>query len=52
MFKLTLDYDTASDAEEIADLIDRVADEIRRGMLRGYVRDVDLDAVGHFELSD
>lgn len=50
MFKLAIDFDQHSDAQKLADLIDRVAGEVRVGMVFGYVRDVDRDTVGHYEL--
>lgn len=51
MFILKIDFDQHSDAQELADLIDRVADDIRLGMVFGYVRDTDGDSAGHYELS-
>lgn len=52
MFKLTIDFDQYCDAQELADLIDRVAGEVRVGMVTGYVRDVDGDSAGHYELNN
>lgn len=50
MFKLMIDFDQHCDAQELADLIDRVASDIRVGMVTGYVRDIDGDSAGYFEL--
>lgn len=52
MFKLTIDFDTESNPTELSDLLSRIGGELRAGALRGYVRDIDGDAVGYYELSD
>lgn len=52
MLNIQIEFDRSSDAFELAELVDRVAGDLRDGFTRGYVRDVDGDVAGHWELED
>lgn len=46
MLNIQIEFDRSSDAFELAELVDRVAGDLRDGFTRGYVRDVDGDVPG------